>query len=292
MSQPSSLFYRLIFRLWNLLLPGGLKPTLRWLVVGLGFLGINSALLYVLVEVVGLSVPWSTLIAVEFATLVRYLIHDLWVFEEERLSWHRLLRYHVANAAGFIVWWTAANGLTWLGVHYLLASLLAVGASTGFSFASNFYWIWHQRIVAHHTAAASKSTVCGVIVLRADGAALLQHRDDVPTINDPGLWVIPGGHVEPGETPLEGAVREVEEETCYRSTNPRLLVDFHGNELGYPGDFRMIFFWDEYDGIQHIKCREGQAASFVRREDAHRLPSRDYLVRVWDLALAARRTCQ
>lgn len=136
------------------------------------------------------------------------------------------------------------------------------------------------------------TTVCGIIVLRTDGAALLQHRDDIPVINDPGLWVIPGGHVEPGETPVQGAMREVEEETCYRSANPRPLADFHGGELGYPGDFRMMFYWDEYDGVQHIECREGQAAAFVRREDAHRLPARDYLTRIWDLALAARQACQ
>ena len=135
-------------------------------------------------------------------------------------------------------------------------------------------------------------TVCGIIVLRADGAALLQHRDDIPTINDPGLWVIPGGHVEPGETVMDGAVREVEEETCYRSAQPRLLADYHATELGYHGDFRMIFFWDEYDGAQAIECREGQAATFVRREDAEALPRRDYLTRIWDLALAAREACQ
>jgi 8-oxo-dGTP pyrophosphatase MutT (NUDIX family) len=91
---------------------------------------------------------------------------------------------------------------------------------------------------------------------------------------------------------VQGAVREVEEETCYRSANPRLLADFHGNELGYPGDFRMVFFWDEYDGVQPIQCREGQAAGFVARADASRLPARDYLPRIWDLALAAREACQ
>jgi ADP-ribose pyrophosphatase YjhB (NUDIX family) len=31
--------------------------------------------------------------------------------------------------------------------------------------------------------------------------------------NDDGLWTLPGGHLDEGETPVEGAIREVEEET-------------------------------------------------------------------------------
>jgi len=135
------------------------------------------------------------------------------------------------------------------------------------------------------------TTVCGIVVLQADGAVLLQHRDDIPTINDPGLWVIPGGHVEPGENTVEAAVREVEEETCYHSNNPRPLAEFSGIELGYQGDFRMVFFWDEYDGRQAIKCREGQAARFVPRAEVSQLPARDYLTLIWDQALAAREAC-
>ena len=61
--------------------------------------------------------------------------------------------------------------------------------------------------------------VVGVVLLRADGAALLQHRDNISTISDPGLWVFPGGHLEWGETPFAGAMREMEEETCYRCQN-------------------------------------------------------------------------
>jgi 8-oxo-dGTP pyrophosphatase MutT (NUDIX family) len=142
------------------------------------------------------------------------------------------------------------------------------------------------------TSPGPSSTVCGIIILRKDGAALLQHRDNIPTINDPGLWVIPGGHLEHDENPLEAAVREVEEETCYRSAHPRLLADFHSYQLGYAADFRLIIFWDDYDGVQRIECREGQAATFVRREDAGNLPRRDYLTHIWDLALAARHACQ
>lgn len=129
--------------------------------------------------------------------------------------------------------------------------------------------------------------MCGVVLLRSDGAALLQLRDEKPGIQDPGIWVVPGGHLEPGETPAAGATREFEEETCYRCTSLRPLADFHARDLGYDGEFRMLFFWDRYDGRQRIECREGQAVRFVRREEVGDLPRRDYLTRVWDLALSA-----
>lgn len=124
--------------------------------------------------------------------------------------------------------------------------------------------------------------VVGVVLLRDDGAALLQHRDDIPTISDPGLWVFPGGHLEQGETPYDGAAREFEEETCYRCAEMRPLTRFPVE------DGELFFFWENYDGRQRIECREGQALQFVPRESAEKLPRCDYLTLVWDLALAAR----
>lgn len=126
--------------------------------------------------------------------------------------------------------------------------------------------------------------VVGIVLLRDDGAALLQLRDDVTGISDPGLWVMPGGHLQPGETSEEAAMREFEEETCYRCARVRPLVRLRGSELGR----ELIFFWENYDGRQPIECREGQALQFVPRLEAESLPRRDYLTRVWDLGLAAR----
>ncbi|NXP09520.1 NUD17 protein, partial [Thinocorus orbignyianus] len=54
------------------------------------------------------------------------------------------------------------------------------------------------------------------VLLRAStGRVLLTRR--APTLSTfPGLWVPPGGHVEPGEELLEGGLRELEEETGLR----------------------------------------------------------------------------
>jgi 8-oxo-dGTP pyrophosphatase MutT (NUDIX family) len=124
--------------------------------------------------------------------------------------------------------------------------------------------------------------VVGVVLLRPDGAALLQHRDNLPAISDPGLWVFPGGHLEAGETPAEGAVREVEEETSYRCGELRELTRIQQD------DVELVFFLGNYDGRQSIECNEGQELAFVTRARVESLPKPRYLAGLFDLALAKR----
>ena len=133
----------------------------------------------------------------------------------------------------------------------------------------------------------SRSPVCGVALLREDGAALLQLRDDRSDIQDPGLWVFPGGHVEAGETPEEGARREFLEETRYQCEPLERLVAFDSESVGDPPGYQIIFYWTRYDGVQGFECCEGQELRFVTREEVMQLPRREYLTQVWDLALAA-----
>ena len=135
--------------------------------------------------------------------------------------------------------------------------------------------------------AQPRPAVCGVVLLKGE-AALLQLRDDKPGLQDAGLWVFPGGHLEPGETPEEAARREFLEETGYACDSLSALGYWHGRELGYEIDFALYFFWALHDGKQEPQCREGQDLRFIDRSAARGLASRPYLVTVWDQALAMR----
>jgi 8-oxo-dGTP diphosphatase len=55
-------------------------------------------------------------------------------------------------------------------------------------------------------------TAASVIIHNPAGEVLLQLRDTSPGLLCPGMWTVPGGHVEPGETPLQCARRELIEE--------------------------------------------------------------------------------
>jgi len=121
------------------------KPQVRWFAAGVAFMGVTSMFLFVLVDMIGMSVLVGTLLTLEICTVLRFFVNEWWVFGSRHFNWRRLGQYHVANAGASLVWWFATNVLSHFGVHHILAAILAVGFSTGFSFASNFLWIWRAK---------------------------------------------------------------------------------------------------------------------------------------------------
>lgn len=133
--------------------------------------------------------------------------------------------------------------------------------------------------------------VAAIVLLRGDGAALLQHRDDKAGLRHAGMWVPPGGHVDAGESMLECARRELREETGYEAGELHFLESFTDVVEGWP-PCELTIFWGRYDGVQTLECREGQALAFVERSRASRYPIPPSLLNAWDAALVAARTLQ
>lgn len=75
-----------------------------------------------------------------------------------------------------------------------------------------------------------------------DGSRYLLIRRANPPAQD--LFAFPGGRAEPGETPAETALRELEEETGLKGENPRLFAtyDLPGKSGG--GYFLSVFLVD------------------------------------------------
>lgn len=121
--------------------------VLRWIAVGFLFAGVGLGLLKIMVGFFAWPYTLATLCSGEITTLFRFLMVDRWVFHHRRPTWTRLWQYHVANAMGFAIWWSAANLLKTFGVHYLVASVLAMFVSVGFNLLSNFFWIWRKPAV-------------------------------------------------------------------------------------------------------------------------------------------------
>ncbi|TQL68415.1 ADP-ribose pyrophosphatase YjhB (NUDIX family) [Nocardioides albertanoniae] len=104
-----------------------------------------------------------------------------------------------------------------------------------------------------------------VILVDPGGWVLLQERDEHPRIA-PEKWSFSGGHLEPAEDPLAGALRELEEETEVRlrpdDLEPVTVLDVHHPETGTDDK---IHLYAAAVGLTDadIVCHEGRQIVFV-----------------------------
>ncbi|GAA1824041.1 hypothetical protein GCM10009812_15280 [Nocardioides marinus] len=104
-----------------------------------------------------------------------------------------------------------------------------------------------------------------VVLVDRHGRLLLQERDEHPVI-DPEKWGMCGGHLEPGEDPLTGAVRELEEETgVLLAPEDLTLVEvatvFHA---AYDSHDELSFYAAAVDLTDDdVVCGEGRQIVFV-----------------------------
>jgi 8-oxo-dGTP diphosphatase len=98
-----------------------------------------------------------------------------------------------------------------------------------------------------------KSAVCGIVI--GDMILLLkrQYRD-----GKSNGWCIPGGKVEPGETTLEGAIRETFEETGIKVSD----LIYVGESPSGSGEFMVSCYYTTMDSIQPVILSEREHSEY------------------------------
>jgi 8-oxo-dGTP pyrophosphatase MutT (NUDIX family) len=82
----------------------------------------------------------------------------------------------------------------------------------------------HERF--EHHVVRFPNEAAGTVVHDPDrGGVLLLWRHRF--ITDSWGWEVPAGHLDPGETPVDAAVRETVEESGWRPIDPRLVARYH-----------------------------------------------------------------
>ncbi|WP_433298596.1 NUDIX hydrolase [Actinoplanes sp. CA-030573] len=97
-------------------------------------------------------------------------------------------------------------------------------------------------------------------LLDRTGAVLLQLRDDKAPYY-PNVWGLPGGAVEPGESPHEAATRELWEESALRPAAPLRL--FRRQELPAERRAKSYFYGTTTSTQADVILGEGAAMLFV-----------------------------
>ena len=100
---------------------------------------------------------------------------------------------------------------------------------------------------------------CTFLVDR-NGSLLLQLRDDKAPYY-PNVWGLPGGAIEAGETPVEGAVRELWEETRLRPDGELRL--FAQQELPEQNRIKNYFYGTTSARQEDVVLGEGAAMVFI-----------------------------
>lgn len=128
--------------------------------------------------------------------------------------------------------------------------------------------------------------LAAIAVVIHEGSVLLVRRKKEP---DAGRWGFPGGHVDPGETALAAAVRELAEETSVRAVPERYLTNLdiivHDDAGALRFHFLLAAVLCRYEsGVPVAADDVSDAAWFVMSEVAQ-LDTSANVLKVIDLAI-------
>ena len=112
---------------------------------------------------------------------------------------------------------------------------------------------------------ANSIRIALVLLENQQGQIALQLRSPVPGIANPDRWGIFGGHIEAGEKPEVGAVREIEEELTFQLDSSKLTF-LETFPLGKNKSY-FVFHYRVENEMDDAVLMEGEEFDFFAMEE-------------------------
>ena len=122
-----------------------------------------------------------------------------------------------------------------------------------------------------------KGLIVHTVIENEEGSVLILQRSKASDVL-PEYWDIPGGTLEDGEDPAQGAVRETEEETRLNIKDPRLFFQWSNIDTGKDKQFITLVFHAKVNSVNVVlNPEEHDAYAWISPQDLGQYKVVEYL---------------
>ena len=145
---------------------------LRFLIIGLSGLLVNTLLLALATETLGIFYLWSAVLATQGSTLWNFALTETWVFSDRRAGqsrWARLVMFLVMNNAALLLRGPLMYLLTdRLGIFYILSNIISLGALMALRYTLADRLIWAQGAREKHLEGPFNYNIHGIVTVYSE----------------------------------------------------------------------------------------------------------------------------
>ena len=121
---------------------------LKFAVVGISGVIVNEGLLALFTEVYTIPVEIAGAIAIEASIISNFLLNNFWTWQDshDKSFLKRLIQYHSVSIIAGLVNYLILVGLTYFGLHHLIANLIGIAFATLINFVLNNHWTFAKKL--------------------------------------------------------------------------------------------------------------------------------------------------
>ena len=121
---------------------------LKFAIVGISGVIVNEGLLALCTEVYTIRVEIAGAIAIEASIISNFLLNNFWTWQDshDKSFQKRLIQYHSVSIIAGLINYLILVGLTYFGLHHLIANLIGIAFATLINFVLNNHWTFAKKL--------------------------------------------------------------------------------------------------------------------------------------------------